>query len=332
MPSPMLVYGISGSGKTSFYERVARYLWQKEGKRTRWLLGDGGGRTLEASGAWVPSDPARGFVDVMHYHLWPHPFKTTAKLCEGWFPADPSKAGSELLPPSADTWNEVGAVIIEGVNTMGDYLMGSNPGGLADRASKDGQTYKSGDKDQLIKFDDGGFGVAGNVPTHYMMGQARMLENIQRTEGIPVFVGWTAHECEVYEGKGDNKRLVYVGPDAVGQALTKRIGASFGHTLHLVKVPVRTKVQDPTLKREVTVNNHEHRAYLRDHFDPQGLHQAPCFANARVPEIVRRLKPQFTPEFILADPYTFFEFTAQARALGDELSTTEVNTRSIVLA
>jgi len=37
---------VHNSGKTSWYERIARYIWEKERRRTRWLLGDGGGQTL----------------------------------------------------------------------------------------------------------------------------------------------------------------------------------------------------------------------------------------------------------------------------------------------
>ena len=57
-----LVYGVSGSGKTSWWLKVAAYVFATTGKRTRWYLGDGGMQTLIVSGA-------EEFADIMNYNV-----------------------------------------------------------------------------------------------------------------------------------------------------------------------------------------------------------------------------------------------------------------------
>ena len=96
-----LVYGLSGTGKTTWMARIAKWIWVNHKKRTRWYLGDGGGETLISLGV-------EEFVDIVRYPRWDHPLETSVRVCEGWRPADPLDARSPWNPPSAADLSDIG--------------------------------------------------------------------------------------------------------------------------------------------------------------------------------------------------------------------------------
>lgn len=298
-----LVYGVSGSGKTSWWLQLARFLWQTKGLRTRWYLGDGGGGTLKVV-------DAEKFLQIMPYSLWDHPFETTAKLCDGYFPADPTKPNSPLLPPGVADWGEIGLVVFEGLSVMADYLMGDRDGGLANRMAK-GQVLNN---DASFSFTDGQLKVGGNARTHYNLAQRRILSLVDATRALPVHVGWTAHERKVE----DEYREAWIGPDVVGQMLTTKIGMSFENTIHLHTVKTKRMVQDPLTKKPVEQVIVSRRAYTRTHFDPDQLHHVKFYANTRLDPA---LDPGAFPEqFEPPDPIAYYTALQEAREAAARLT------------
>lgn len=282
-----LVYGKSGSGKTTWGRRIAEHIYTTTGKKTRWYAGDGGVETLAGT---------EDFIDICNYTAYPNSFETCARITDGWFPIAP---GGALAPTPDDALAEIGMNVFEGLNLMGDYLMGLNEGGLANLMAR-GITLNN---DASFKFTDGTTKVGGNSRSHYGLGQTYMIANVQRSAALPGFTLWTAHERETKQG--------LIGPDVVGEMLTTTIGAYFGNTIHLMSVPVKQEVIDQTTRKKVEQRLLEYRAYTREHFDPSGAHFMRYFANTRLP---RTVDPELMPEYLLgADPIDFYVRLEEAR-------------------
>jgi hypothetical protein len=301
-----LVYGVSGSGKTSWWLQIAIYLWEHQQLRSRWYLGDGGQQTLNISGC-------EDFVEIMNYNLWDHPLEVTQKICEGYWPKDPNEPNSILLPTDRATWQGIGMCVYEGTTVMSDYIMGDRIGGLAHRMSK-GEMLNQ-DKSFMLK--DGDLTFGGNARTHYGFTQRRILDVIERTRALPCHVGWTGHERKVDD---EDYKEVWIGPDISGKALTTKIGASFGNTIHLHQVKAVRKGTDPMTKKAVESVIVQRRAYTRTHYDPEGSHFVKYYANTRLHPRLAEANPDFVPEFVLPDPLTYYGLLEKAAAEGMRLS------------
>lgn len=303
---PALVYGRSGSGKTTWWMNIARYLWQTKQLKTRCYLGDGGGATIDINGG-------EEFVEVYPYVQRVHPFETVAAITSGAWPVDATSATTQLRPPTEAEWKQIGLVVFEGLTVMGDYIMGSQVGGLAHRMAK-GEILNN---DASFKLKDGELAVGGNARSHYSLGQRTMWEAVGRTEGIPVPVIWTSHERKAGEDEASKESII--GPDIVGQALTAKIGACFAYAVHLHPVHVAVKKKDPLTGTTVETMSLEYRAYTQDHYDPNLRHYVRYYANVRIPAIVRQKKPEVMPEWLPADSLDFLKRLQDARLLGETL-------------
>lgn len=290
-----LVYGISGTGKTTWWVTMAQAIYESTGKRTRWYLGDGGGTTIDVNGA--------SYIDVMNYNLWDHPLETTQKICEGWWPEDFRVPNSKLFPTSEREWEGIGLVVFEGLTVMSDYIMGDRVGGLANRMSK-GEALNA---DMSYRLKDGDLSFGGNARTHYGFTQRRMLDLIERTRALPCHVGWTAHERKVEDA---DYRETWIGPDVCGAALTTKIGACFGNTIHLHGVKSAVKTKDDVTKKDVEKISIQRRAYLRTHFDPEAAHFVKYFANTRLP---RGVDPSVLSDWIDPDPIAYYRQLQRVR-------------------
>lgn len=303
-----LVYGVSGSGKTSWWLRLAIFLHETRGLKTRWYLGDGGGQTIAVA-------DVDDFLQIMPYNLWDHPLETMQKICEGYWPQDLGTPNSKLLPTSADEWAGIGLVIYEGLSAMADYIMGDRIGGLAQRMAK-GEILNN---DASFRLTDGSLTFGGNARTHYGFTQRRIMDLIERTRALPCHVGWTAHERKVED---DESKETWIGPDVSGRMLTTKIGAWFGNTIHLHPVKAAVKGVDPITKKNIDTLQIQRRAYTRTHYDPEAAHFVRFYANTRMPEALARLEPTFMPEWMDPDPIAYYarlqEATVRGRALVKE--------------
>ncbi len=279
-----LVYGKSASGKTQHYLRLAEEFYVKKGKRTRIYLGDGGYETIEASGL-----VDAGVVEVFQYNTRPKPLETLSRCCAGWWPEDPHDSRSKLLPPDLAKLRErYDMVVFEGLTVAADYIMGDSEGGLAQRASKG---EKIG-QDSPIMVKDGEMTFGGNPPAHYGFAQRRLEELIEASRALPVWIQWTAHERKGEDNDTNEKEF---GPDVCGKALTMKIGAHFGNTLHMVQTGKKIQQKDALTGKMVDQWVMERRMYTRKHFDPNQTNYVMYYANNRMP-------PEFAtdmPEFLV---------------------------------
>lgn len=298
-----LVYGVTQSGKTSWWERVGRYIFERTGKRTRWYLGDGGGETLRVTGSLVRDG---GFIELVRYPLWDHPFETSIAACEGGWPVDPDDPKSPWLPPQGDLADVYGLLVYEGLNSMCDYLMGDREGGFAHMAAH----KKNLNNEPAPQWQDGKLSVGGNSRGHYGFTQRRLKMLVERTERFPGWVGWTAHERR--ETDEDNRETI-IGPATAGGAITTSIGASFGNVIHLDMAAKREKTKDPHSGASVEHVSLERRAYTQTHLDPDGQHFVRYLAGARIPATCKNFPDYFSPP----DPLAFYaQLDAAERAHG----------------
>lgn len=287
-----LVYGKSGSGKTTWWLRLAIHFWKTEQKKTRCYHGMGGEETIYAAidQGEIPEEAIQWF----DYTERPFPIETAHACCQGLWPADPSDPTSimQFAVPK-----DVGLFVFEGLTAMANYIMGMKEGGLAEQA---GRGVKLG-QDSPFQIKQGTKTYGGNPPSHFGIAQRTILDFIEETRRLPGWVVWTAHERDA-EDKETQEKLV--GPDVAGKALTSKIGGSFGNTVHLDSASKRAKVTDPLSGKPVDQIITERRAYFNEHFDPDGLTLKKYFANNRAFNADRLPKCGYlTPP----DPIKFYE-------------------------
>lgn len=296
-----LTYGRSGSGKTSWNLRIAKWLWETKGLKTRWLIGDGGVETVESSGM-----VDAGIIEVFQYNIHVDPFLTCQQICEGYWPADPLDPRSKMLPPNFDHLkDEIGLTVFEGLTVMADVMMSDKEGGLSDRAAKG---EKIGQDSPFILL-DGGKKFGGNPPSHFGFVQRRIEDNIERSRALPNWVGWTAHERKAEDGETNDKLF---GPDVCGKALTAKIGGKFGNTIHLHPASKLVKKKDPVTNKMVDSEEVEYRAYTKSHYDPAQKTYIMYYANNRMPVEFHEDMPEYLTGYDA--PIQFYTILEGAKA------------------
>src|ERR1022692_3004837 len=117
-PKADLIYGASGTRKTSNIGLIALYVWNKYHKKTRMITLDGGG-----------FDPLLSLVEEGIIQPWVliGRKKLTTNVVDlamqGYWPKDVDDPVSPLVSPTAATWEEIGFYAIEGLTSMGDSFI-----------------------------------------------------------------------------------------------------------------------------------------------------------------------------------------------------------------
>lgn len=289
-----LVYGKSGSGKTTWWLKLARHIYKTEGKKTRCYHGMGGEETISAAidQGEIPEEA----IDVFDYTVRPFPLETSRFCCQGYWP-EGNGPMRLAIPPN------VGFFVFEGLTQMANYIMGSTEGGLADLGAKGNKLGQ----DSPFQIKQGTTTFGGNPPSHFGIAQRYILDFIEESRRLPGWVLWTAHERDA-EDKETQEKLV--GPDVAGKALTSKIGGSFGNTIHLDSASKKVDVKDPTSGKTISKLVNERRAYFTEHFDPDAVTLKKYFANNRA----------FNPERLPAsgyltppDPIEFYRLLSTAK-------------------
>lgn len=280
-----LVYGKSGSGKTTWWLKLAKHIWETEKKKTRCYHGMGGAETIYA--AIDQGELPEEAISILDYTFLPNATETARFCCEGKWKTDVGNWESTIP-------NDIGLFVYEGLTQICNYEMDELKQLAAEGKGKFGQ-------DTPIMFQSGNMKCGGNPPSHFGIVQRDILKLIEETRRLPGWVIWTAHERDA-EDKETQEKLV--GPDVAGKALTSKIGGSFGNTIHLDSASKRVKIKDPASGKEVDTLVIERRAYFTEHFDPDAVMLKKYFANNRAFNPDRLPKSGFlTPP----DPVKFYE-------------------------
>lgn len=306
-----IIYGATGSTKTSRLGDIAEYIMAKTGKRSRLISADPGGwaaiedlvRTAEN-----PKGIIEAFALIQHRNYL---YETMEKLTLGWWPKDPADPQSELVPPQANNIREYGALLVEGVTSFCELMMRTNmtdleninvPRSDAEKSNilKSGTTFKHRFASQ----------------TDYGSIQDIIAEFIRNSAMLPYNrVAWTGLE---QRGEDDQKKPVY-GPDFIGKKATGKCGPWFGNMIHMDFILVNQEVPDPSdPQKRITVQQSKPFMFLRPHIDPTDPFKIPWPAKVRVvrtmhDKIPNVMEPRMDKLYKLLDSLKEQEITGKTK-------------------
>jgi len=257
-------YGISGAGKTTQIEELARVV--------RHVLGDDKVVRLVSANAdgWTVIKPAvdAGYIVPTWLPARPHIIQTMDRFTRGWWPADPEDPESPMLQPSQQKdLARVGGTAFDSGTDFADLIMRY---ALSKEAQK-GSTFKMAAQDAVRTYYDGHdkdlTGYASSSMSHYGADQNRMEQFITQSRNIPnQYIMWTFLEDR---GKDTVTKVPVYAPDVIGSALNGKVPSWFGRTVRLSKHPMN----DGRVVRRMWLHNHYQQgdpvpylANVRDHW------------------------------------------------------------------
>ncbi len=249
----ILMYADSGGTKTSQCYHLAKWVYERTGKKTRWISADGGGWEPVDKGGLIDLGVVQAF-DISKRQL---AFADVRRLSQGFWPAVKRVQGVPHLfltnidecKPENQKWNEVGLVVVEGIFSIGKLLLGHM------QTANETLGYT-----RPYTIEEDGVTIGGSDKGHYNIVQGELYKLIvQGFSALPVpLVVYTS-----IVGKGEMKRIsesVY-GPQAVGSAVTAEVPTWVGDCLHLARQKIMRKGSDTV--EEIVV------AWFRNHPDRQ---------------------------------------------------------------
>lgn len=222
--STLVIYGPTGTRKTTQIGELAKYVYEKTGKKTRLLTADGGGY-----------GPIQDLVNVGIIDVWRVTEEANIKVAiikasKGAWPEKivnglrASSTIKEISPNDrARAFKDIGAYAVEGFTSIAQAVMG-------DAVSKGDKISQDivGKFTETTEYGSETFGAPS--PSHYGWTQRYILDMIRNFSALPLErVLYTA-----LEGKGEDKltKSLQYGPAVAGQAITASIPQYVGDCLH----------------------------------------------------------------------------------------------------
>ena len=274
----LVLYGPTGSRKTSQIGEFAKYIYEKTGKVTRLVSTDGGGwapiQDLINAGiidAWRLTDEPQllNAITAASRGAWPKNLKNGIRTPGAVFVPSPAQLATEL--------KGVGAYAVEGWFSIASAVMRF----LVSQGRKINE-------DVVSKFtetsDFGEFSFGAPSRGHYGFVQSFILDVIRNFSSLPV-------ERVLYtslEGKGEDKltKGLQYGPAVAGSAITAAIPQYVGDCLHFEDFTEEGGT-DPANPKQKLIET-KVRAWFQSHPDTQTGVMWPAKA---------RLVPSKVPEF-----------------------------------
>ena len=274
-PKADLVFGRTGSTKTTQVGHMAEYIMEKYGQKTRLVSADPGG--------WISIEHlcSAGIIDPVQINLQtPFPLEAITRYSMGWWPDAHGKLVKAEVP------KDVGAYAFEGLSTFSILIM-SNLVSRKDIHIPD--TPKESWVDDKLEGGGMHWGFSGRA--HYGFIQQRMYEIVTNSNHLPVHkVLWTAHETDAK----DNQKRAIMGPQIIGEAMTGQCGAWFGAMLHMFPVEKSVQADDPIDKgKKISISRYVPIMFLRDHIDPKDTYKIPFMAKPRGPSSLWQEWPDY---------------------------------------
>ena len=279
----LLIYGPSGSFKTTNAGFFAKYIYEQYGLKTLMITADGGG--------WQPIQPLLDLGVIEVYNLINHSSPTTAmaRLVQGYWPVVDSKG---VLKKTVD-WRKidfvaegVGAYIFEVMTTWADLIMRS--------MSKKGPTMGEQTSFSFIEEALSPNKFFGLNRAYYGFTQSRMHDYVLAASALPVKrVLWTAHEADATD---DGESIT--GPAIAGKAATPKVPSWVGECIHFqLNTEVEREVQGVKMARfkQKVLGT---RGYFVNHPDytTGRTHRCkPRIPSAQIPALMDKYKEGYVP-------------------------------------
>ncbi len=274
----LVLYGPTGSRKTSQIGEFAKYIYEKTGKVTRLVSTDGGG--------WAPIQDLinAGIIDAWRLVDEPQLLNAVVAASKGAWPKDLKnglRSPGPVFVPTAEARTAamagVGAYAVEGWFSIASAVMRF----LIDKGRKINEDIVSKFTEQS---DFGEFSFGAPSRGHYGFVQSFILDIIRNFSSLPV-------ERVLYtslEGKGEDKltKGLQYGPAVAGSAITAAIPQYVGDCLHFEDY-VEEGQADPANPKQKLIET-KVRCWFQSHPDVQTGVMWPAKA---------RLVPSKVPEF-----------------------------------
>lgn len=214
----ILMYGRTRSGKTSQLGELAKHVKVTLGKKSLIYTIDKGG-----VGPLMPLVDL-GIVDLVLQEAT-NPFMFLSKVSRGQV-----RVGGKWTPTDL---SQYGMVAGESLTGFGDGLMLD----LADKASQGINIGGGANVNFSISSDGETLKVGGSNMAHYGIVQTRILDEVLRSQNLPVeFVVWTASASKEEDMNAGGK---VIGPAVVGKALTSELPRQFDLCFRLDCLPAQ---------------------------------------------------------------------------------------------
>lgn len=230
-----VIYGATGTFKTTAIAHFARWIAETTGKATLLFSSDGGG--------WesCQEEVLAGMIRPYRCDSATIPLPVIRRVSQGYWPANPEEPDISQVDFLPVNWNDIGGMAVEGLTSIGTMLMRY----CADKNLKTGQ---EGTSSFMQPIRVGGQIVseqfAQNSKAHYGFVQNQLYSLINNFTSLPVsYVLFTAHEKK-YAEDGE----LQCGISVPGKAITPLIPTWVGDCIHAqdYAVPSVVKVADPT--------------------------------------------------------------------------------------
>ena len=305
-----IIYGDSGSLKSTAAKHFSHYIYERTGKKTLLLSMDGGG--------WGPMEPEIQAGIILPYRCnMQVPLPVLRRVSQGYWPEDSGETEIQKTNLRRVDWTKFGGLVVEGVTSISQALMRH----LADKGIKTGEEATSKFSQQVLV--DGVVEVesfAGNSKGHYGFVQNQLYSLVTNFVSLPCeYVLFTGLESRTEE---DDRTTVY-GPQVAGKKATNLIPSWVGDCIHAQGYGVErvVKVPDPAdPKKEVdsTVIDTVVRMYFTKHPDPTTGIMFP--AKPRVaPEMIPEMRKKYPGGYF--EPTLYDGFDKYLHTI-DELNTT----------
>lgn len=236
-----LIYGNSGTFKTTQIGFMAEYIWRKYHKITRLISAEGWAPIQDRvdAGLIVPWGIDKGDIKKNS------PLSIVRKLSKGWWPKlNPHTGKLRLEPTTPEEWKQVGGIAIEGLDSIGDLFMEE----LRIRHQKVAEEVVSPftATTELVEGTDSAEQFSASARSHYGFVQREVHGLVRGFSSLPVQeILFSSHEAK---GEDEETRMVIRGPGVVGSAVTGSLPGWVGDCLHADSYsrPEKVKVPDPT--------------------------------------------------------------------------------------
>jgi len=257
-----LIFGDTGTFKTTAIAHLAHYIAEKTGKATLLFSADGGG--------WGPcqEEIEAGMIRPYRCDTAVIPLPILRKVSQGYWPANPEETDISRVDFRPIPWAEIGGIAVEGVTSIGTMLMRH----VADKNLKTGEEGTNPFRmpimvDGTIREET----FAGNSRGHYGFVQNQLYGLIMNFGSLPVeYFLLTGHDKKTEDGD----RQTVGGVAAPGKAISALIPTWIGDCIHAQDYQVERKATMAKLggkageTEDVTTMDTVCRYYFKKHRDP----------------------------------------------------------------
>jgi len=272
-PTTILLYGRTGSGKTTLGGELAEHVMATTGKKTRLYTADRGG-----------FDSIYPYIDLGIIEL------VALEDSDPWIflhNAVQGKIRKDKKWIAGDNSN-IGLFIFESLRSCAESLMDSMKDKAANNVNIGGGSnisfMASGDGEQLK--------IGGSNMAHYGVAQGYMTEKIWASQRLSSkYVLWTSSVSKDEDSNSGGKVL---GPDVIGKALTPLVPGWFNYTFRTDVLPASASVKE------------RHLLYMGSHID-LGAGGVGALGNTRMPLDAKPLEKTIIEPASLVTALTLLE-------------------------